>query len=121
MEPFMVPRSEMPQLDHGDVKAFLAFARAGGVAVERVTVAPGDVKPHQLVAWDPARPPNMHALGRPIMISAESLILDGHHRWNVAHRVGADLDAYRLGLEWPRAVAFLFSFPKVHTSQEAYS
>lgn len=113
-EPFYVPRLVMPQLDESDYPAFLSYCNGAGVAVEAVTLPPSAVRPHQRVDLAKVRAMGSDALAKPILVSEEPFILDGHHRWAEAARIGAELQALRLSLSFESAVAFMFGFPRVY-------
>ena len=113
-EPFYIPRPVMPQLDEADYPGFLAFCSASLVSVTRRTFDPSEVRPHQRIDHDKARHMDAAGLAKPIMVSVEPFILDGHHRWWEHNALHTPVDSYVLGLPFAEAVAFMFSFPKVY-------
>lgn len=88
-----IPRAKMPQIDDKDVPAFFEKLKAEGVTVHPHEMVPAaSLKPTQnemnmakvesmVQHWNPA-------LAKPIIISNDGHILDGHHRW--AAQLGAN-------------------------------
>ncbi len=111
-EPFYVPRRFMPQVNEEDYPDLLAFAQAHGATYQEVMLAPQDVRPHQRIDHDKARKMDAGCLHKPILISVDPFILDGHHRWWAHEAIHMDISAFRFDLEFEAAIAFLFSFPK---------
>jgi hypothetical protein len=81
-----IPREEMPQIKSTHVAEFLRGVRDSGVAVKSGTAHVGDLKPTQaelnLEKVEEMRYNSSDAdLEKPVIVSADGYILDGHHRW----------------------------------------
>lgn len=114
--PFYIPRAMMPQIDQADLPDFLSFAEEEGVSVLRGFIPPAHVRPHQRVqkALVSEMPPE--ALRKPILVSSEEYVLDGHHRLAAAQRLGQPLiPAITLGLLFEDALKLMFRFPRTYS------
>lgn len=81
-----VPRARMPQVRSDIVPDFLQWLRDNGITTRRMRIEADDIKPTQreidldkvaaMAATTPER-----ALAKPVIISKDGHLLDGHHRW----------------------------------------
>jgi hypothetical protein len=84
-----IDRGEMPQLDDAVLPEFLKAYQAKGVSVTKGTVEVGRLKATQknILAETAQGMANSYAEGsfdpskKPIIISKDGYVLDGHHRW----------------------------------------
>ncbi len=99
-----VPRDQMPQIPSDQTANFLAELRNKGVQVDADTVRVGDLKPIQgelskeQMAFIKELPPVKR--GKPLLVSQDGYILDGHHRWGalVAENPDHEIAAYIVDL-----------------------
>jgi hypothetical protein len=100
-----IKREDMPQVPSGVKQKFLEELRAAGISVEAKTVKPATLKPTQ----GTYNTENMDYLTQqvrsgdydsksPILVSQDDRVLDGHHRWAVAHLEGQDQPVVKIGL-----------------------
>jgi len=80
-----IPRSQMPQIKSTDVPEFLIWLRASGVKTVRGSEAVGNLKATQREI-DAEKVQKMAEapetiLTKPVIVSKDGHILDGHHRW----------------------------------------
>lgn len=78
-----VPRESMPQIRSEHRGALVQFLRGRGIAHSQEMIAPGTLKPSQDV-YSPEKVEaarNFDGLQRPILVSADDHVLDGHHQW----------------------------------------
>jgi|GEM_PF-2197732 len=81
-----IPRADMPQVKSTDVPEFLQWLGGRGVSTRRTQVQVDKIKPTQReididkVAAMVAAAPEA-ALAKPVIISKDFYLLDGHHRW----------------------------------------
>lgn len=79
-----VPREHLPQIQQSDIPEFITFANSEGISVKKESVPCDTLKPTQLeynegkiIEMDLDFAKN----GKPIIVSADDYIIDGHHRW----------------------------------------
>lgn len=99
-----VRREDMPQVPSGVKPKFLQQLRDNGVTVKEETVKPDSLKPTQST-FNAANMDYLTAESRagrldssPILVSEDGRVLDGHHRWAVAHLEGHEQPIVRIGL-----------------------
>ncbi len=114
--PFYVPRPVMPQVDEVDYGHLLSYLRGEGVEVGEETVDPRTLRAHQRVDHARVRAMTPGQLRKPILVSLDSFILDGNHRWfGHIHPHLQPISCERVGLPFLEAIAALFSFPGTYT------
>lgn len=119
-----IPREAMPQIiaEHRD--EFLAGLSARGIKHEQVQVAPTTLKPTQAVtAKGIERVTENSATDKPIIVSSDNRVLDGHHRWahGLAHSPDAKFNAIRIDLPIHRLIEEARGFAKVEFRATAKS
>jgi len=82
--PLNISRKDMPQIQAKDVDEFLNVLRRKGIRLDRERVEVGTLKPTQsefnhdkvkgMMKFDLSK-------SKPIIISMDNYIMDGHHRW----------------------------------------
>jgi hypothetical protein len=115
-EPFYVPRPVMPQIEEADYAELFRFATAQGIFLTLCTRHPDTLKFHQRVKFAHGFTPDASVEDKPILVSADGYVLDGNHRLAMHKREGKPVNCIQLNLEFEEAIAFLFSFPKVGTT-----
>ena len=103
-----IKRKEMPQIEDNDQDHFLKWLSGQGVKWSKSQAAPGQIKPSQAeINVDAAQEladSNSSKLSKPVIISKDFYIIDGHHRW-YAHElkksknvsiIKIDMDAKKL-------------------------
>ena len=108
-----IHRDYMPQIDIADLEILLDFAKQCGCSVTFEYGLAYLFKPIQCMPRFSA-PVERATLRKPILVSADNYILDGHHRWATWRRLGRPLPLYRLGYEKSHALGLLFAFPKTY-------
>ena len=80
-----VPRNKMPQIKSTDVPEFITFLKDRGIKVDKKDMPVSNIKPTQkdinkekVVALSTVKASN---LKKPVIISKDFHLLDGHHRW----------------------------------------
>jgi hypothetical protein len=94
-----IPRSKMPQISKANLKDYIAWLGKQGIATKEETINPESLKPIQkTVNKDVALmlPPDVNIPDRPMVVSKDSYILDGHHRWYRALTDHLPLNAVRI-------------------------
>lgn len=108
--PFYVPRILMPQIEGQFYDDFRNFA--GSKIVER-QIDPAKLVPHQRVEINHVISLSQEQIEKPIIVSHDGFIVDGHHRWYWHYHKPSDyLNALELQMSFVEALAFAFSFPQ---------
>lgn len=80
-----IPRSQMPQIEDDCMDAFIAHLKKNGVSVRKANVKVKTLKATQKeLNADTVKnllKQNPDKLKKPIFVSSDNYILDGHHRW----------------------------------------
>lgn len=80
-----IPRNEMPQVQASDVPDFLEFLEKKGIKHKKENVHAGDLKATQkeidLDKVKKLKDEKIENLKKPLIVSSDSHIMDGHHRW----------------------------------------
>jgi hypothetical protein len=100
-----IPRDEMPQIPATKVNDYLNGLRDDGIAVTSDRIRPQDLKPSQNevnVAKTAGFLDSLEGHGsgqpmKPVLISADNYVIDGHHQWaaSIAHDMSTAAD-YRV-------------------------
>jgi len=115
--PFFVPRILMPQVEGQFYDEFRDFA--GSHISDLPSVDPHALIPHQKVSVDHAINLTPDLAAKPIIISRDSYIIDGHHRWYWHVIQPQDMSAMMIDMDFDDAIAFTFSFPKTYCYRDS--
>lgn len=123
-----VPRSEMPQIVSDVLPEFLKGLESNGASVRSGGSMPvGKLKPMQALIR-PEKVEEMLAkfppetLRKPIVVSSDGYILDGHHRWAALRLKGPDeeIQTHEVGMPARALLEAARNFPKVEY-RDAYN
>lgn len=110
-----IARKDMPQIKSADMPEFFEYAKAAGVGVTQTTVEANTLKPSQN-ELNPAQVAQMpeEALRKPITVSADHYVLDGHNRWArmLELNPSAKIAVNRIESKVRAALRLMQSFPK---------
>jgi len=102
-----VSRNEMPQFKGRDFSAFLSHLKASGVKTEELQIPASQLNPTQSELND-EKVDNLaqeikegSIKGKPIIISSDNYILDGHHRWAAHKQVNPRLKVASVKVDMP--------------------
>lgn len=114
-----IPRIEMPQVASNDVHELLIFLQSHQVsfAPDRVSAASLLPTQNELDA-DKAKNIELKADEKPILVSSDSYILDGHHRWLKALWDGETLSIIRLTMKILPLLDLVKKFPKTFFKED---
>lgn len=102
----------MPQVEGQFYEEFRIFA--GDLVTDVPCVDPHSVIPHQRVMVDHAINLSEELAQKPIIISQDNYILDGHHRWYWHVIKPENLNTMMVHMDFEEAVDFLFTFPRTY-------
>lgn len=116
--PFFAPRHLMPQIDGDQYEQFMSYAE--GKVIQH-TIRPQEIVPHQRIEITRALTLTQEQIEKPIIISQDNFIVDGHHRW-YWHNQNNDgqMNVIRLKLNFMEAIAFAFAFPPTYCLRDRH-
>ncbi len=79
-----IPRRNMPQIKKKHFEKFIEFLKEEGVEVKEVKISPLKLKPTQNefnMGKVQLMGPDKEKLKKPLLVSSDNYILDGHHKW----------------------------------------
>lgn len=103
----MFNRKDMPQIKTGDLRTALEKIQRSGVEITKGKIDPKRLKPSQIdIDLDKAKQirkkGNFH---KPLIISKDNYIVDGHHRWKAATLADkATVEFFRLNLNMKTSI-----------------
>jgi hypothetical protein len=116
-----VPRAEMPQIKSEHRGALVNFLKARGITATTALVDPSKLKPTQAEYSEAKvqRAREFEGSERPILISADNHVVDGHHQWMASLDDAAPLGVIRLNAPIDQVLADMAEFPSVEQSTGA--
>jgi hypothetical protein len=120
-----VPRARMPQVQAKDRPELVEYLKGQGIRVNTETVDPASLRPTQ-AEYAPAKvaaAANIVAAERaagkpvrPVMVSSDGYVIDGHHQWMAAKEAGEQVPVVRVGVPIAQAMTAIRDFPKVQSA-----
>jgi len=111
----------MPQIKYEDRDEFFEFVRSKGVSIEKKTL----VDPKKLKATQKnfnrekiagmMNNKEMIAANRPIIISLDDYVLDGHHTWLAFYNIGKEINTIRIKISIDELLVLSKNFSKTFT------
>lgn len=116
-----VPRAEMPQIKSEHRGALVNFLRARDIPAKAVMIRPGDLKPTQ-AEFSPEKVQKAREFSgseRPILISADGHVVDGHHQWmaGLQDDPQAPMPAIKLNAPIDKLIAEMKEFPSTESAK----
>lgn len=114
-----IPRRNMPQIEDSDQKEFFSYMKKNGGGVSKEKIKATLIKPiqkeiradivKQLVKKDSKK------LQKPLIVSKDNFLLDGHHRWLALLNIDKDIEVQvvKIGLPMKKLLDLARKFPKV--------
>ena len=116
-----VSRDRLPQIKREDHRDFLQFLWGKGVEHTTTELPVSDLKPsqHSLDLDKVTRLLNnpSDALSKPLLVSQDHYILDGHHRWLALLNMDphAEVPVYKMSVNFPELLKATQEYPKSFT------
>lgn len=115
----MIPRSEMPQIDSTSREGLFSWLKkTAGIENEWVDLSTAELNPSQCqvnmdkissLRTDPG------VAEKPIIVSNDNYVLDGHHTWMANHLNGNQQKCVRLGAPASQCLDLMKAYPKSFT------
>lgn len=111
-----IPRKEMPQVDSAQVQDFLKWSGFKHKTIQKfnpriLKSTQRDFNPEKIFGMMG----NEKALVKPIMVSSDNYVVDGHHRWLAAVNKSVDMPIIRIEASIVEILAKIRSYPKVYS------
>ncbi len=110
-----VPRRHMPQIDEKHYEDLFRYIYDNGGKIKKETVDPADLMSTQSEFSDKGVEAAMTngKMNKPIIISSDNYVLDGHHRWLAAKNAKIHkITAFRMSLPAKEGLSMLINFPQ---------
>lgn len=110
-----VPRRHMPQIDEKHYEDLFRYIYDNGGKIKKETVDPADLMSTQSEFSDKGVEAAMTngKMNKPIIISSDNYVLDGHHRWLAAKNAKIHkITAFKLNRPAKEGLSLLINFPQ---------
>lgn len=112
-----IARGHMPQVNSSDIDELNAFLKANGVHLKKETVKADTLKAtqrnfNQDKILGMAAKYHTLSKAKPILVSADNYVIDGHHRWLGALNVNGNIDIMRADINAHELLDLVHEFPK---------
>jgi hypothetical protein len=118
-----IPRASMPQIRSEHRGAMVNFLKARGITSVNETVQPESLKPTQ-DKFAPAKVRQAMAYeggNRPVLVSSDGHVLDGHHQWLAAAQTGVPIRVTRLSAPIVDLLKAVKDFPSAGMTKDTES
>jgi len=114
-----ISRAQMPQVEKQDYPELIQYMKSHGAKFSKETMDAHALKPTQSEFSDVgvAKQLMKDLEGKPtkpVLVSSDNWIVDGHHRWLVSKNTGSQIEIYRISLPVQELLKLLKEFPKTH-------
>lgn len=115
-----IARGDMPQVKSSDYDELLSFLKDKGIRMKRDKVKAKSLKAtqrnfNQDKITKAAQNYTTLSKAKPIIVSSDNYIIDGHHRWLGAVNVGGDINIYKANVKVDELLNAVREFPKSFT------
>jgi hypothetical protein len=113
-----IERELMPQISSDDIDHFLTYAKINGVNITSETVHPETLKATQgefnvdKILSFIANPPEIN---KPVMVSSDDYIMDGHHGWIARlNKDETEIQIYRFDVPVMELLSLMRRYPRTY-------
>jgi len=115
-----ISRDKMPQVKSKDYDELIKHLNKNGVRVTKKSVKASTLKATQKdfnVDKIVGAISKIKTIGtaKPLIVSSDNYIIDGHHRWLAAKNVGGSIDVMQSNVKVKELLKHVYSFPKTFT------
>jgi len=118
-----IDRKDMPQVSSKDMTHFFNHLKTKGVTVVKKKMDPSDLKASQgqfhkekiQKMIDDIQ--NGKDVDKPIVVSKDNYVVDGHHRWLAHSNLGKDVNAYHVNTNAKDLIGMMHDYPKSFNSK----
>jgi hypothetical protein len=106
-------RADMPQVAFKDQPELLNYLAGHGADHEHTSIPARSLRPTQReIDWNKVTDLKASADDKPVIVSSDSFVVDGHHRWAKALLSGATLKCLRISMPVMQLLKAMQEFPK---------
>lgn len=109
-------RKDMPQIQASDIHEFLKFLELKDIDYIKKTIPAKDLKATQkeidMDKVDNLKDENLETLRKPLIVSKDYHIMDGHHRWLALLAKNLDCPCYLIDTNMKKLIELAKEFPK---------
>lgn len=115
-----IARGDMPQVKSSDQAELLAFLKSKGIRLSKKKVKAKKLRATQRnfnkdkIVGAVANYGTL-SKAKPIIVSSDNYIIDGHHRWLGAYNVGGDIMILQANVKVDELLKAVREFPKTYT------
>jgi hypothetical protein len=115
-----ITRDNMPQVKSSDHEELLVFLKSKGIRLSKKTVKAKTLKATQKnfnkdkIVGAAANYGTL-SKAKPIIVSKDNYIIDGHHRWLGSYNVGGDITILQANVKVDELLKAVREFPKTYT------
>jgi uncharacterized protein (DUF1015 family) len=115
-----ISRDKMPQVKSADYDELMTYLQKSGIKMQKKTVKANTLRATQR---DFNTDKIVNAVGKiktlgtakPIIVSSDNYVIDGHHRWLAAKNVGTSINIVQANVKVKELMKSLYAFPKTFT------
>jgi len=118
-----IPRREMPQIDSKNHKHFFDHLKKNNLSVVKKTVDPSKLKATQGHFNKTKIQDMMKGIQggkiepKPIIVSKDNYVMDGHHRWLAHSNLNKDIDVHQVNVKAKKLLDVMHDYPKSYTEK----
>jgi hypothetical protein len=118
-----IPRREMPQIDSKNHAHFFNHLKKNNISATKRTVDPSKLKATQGHFNKEKIRSMMDGIqagkidNKPIIISKDNYVMDGHHRWLAHSNLNKDIDVHQVNVKAKKLLDMMHEYPKSYTEK----
>lgn len=118
-----IPRRDMPQIDSKDLKHFFDHLKKNDITATKRTVDPSKLKATQghfnkskiKSIMDDMESGKTES--KPIIVSKDNYVMDGHHRWLAHSNLNKDIDVHQVNVKAKKLIDVMHDYPRSFTEK----
>lgn len=114
-----IPRRNMPNIENFDLEDFISWIKSKKISVKRTKILGRSLKPIQKdINFEVVKEimtKSKDKLKRPVLVSNDGYILDGHHRWLAAVNLDSEymMECFKIDLNAKDFLKLAMQYPKI--------
>lgn len=118
-----IDRKEMPQIDGKHTSDFISYLKKNGVSSSKKKLNPNKLKATQHQFHKEKIQSLMDYMDKgnyddkPILVSKDNYVMDGHHRWLAHKNVSKDIGVHHISMKAKDLIDMMHEYPKSYTKK----